>query len=48
MPSIQFINFSDDAPKASKSVSLNEINSKEDLIKLAKQTMKANKKETTK
>jgi len=39
MPTIQFVNYSDDAPKASKSVSLNEINSKEDLVELAKQTM---------
>jgi len=43
MPTIQFINFSEDAPKASKPVPLNEINSKKDLVKLAKQTMKANK-----
>lgn len=39
MPTIQFVNFSKDVPKASKSVSLDEINSKEDLVKLAKQTM---------
>lgn len=43
MPSIQFVNFSEDVPKASKSVPLNEINSKEDLVKLAKETIKPRK-----
>lgn len=47
MPSVQFINFSDNAPKASKSVPLNEINSKEDLVELAKETIKPRKEEIT-
>ena len=47
MPTIQFVNFSEDAPKASKSVSLDEINSKEDLVKLDKETIKPRKEEIT-
>jgi hypothetical protein len=40
MPSFQFIDYSKDEPKSSKVVDLNDIESKEDLIDIVKETRK--------
>lgn len=40
MPTFQFIDYTQDEPKASKEVDLNEIESKEDLMKIVKETRK--------
>lgn len=43
MPSFQFIDYTQAEPKASKEVDLNEIESKEDLMKIVKETIKEKK-----
>ena len=40
MPSFQFIDYSKDEPKRSKIVDLKDIESKEDLMKIVKETRK--------
>ena len=44
MPSFQFIDYSKDEPKSSKVIDLNDIESKEDLMKIVKETRKEGKK----